>query len=338
MNFECCSAFGTECLGKDGERHICFDSIEYSNDAVDMIVFFLSKGSKVVCADFALKALISTWDPVKFGAECPFVQTGEIVGDIKVRFGINTMRESVFPQLSAVGKMAEPDLDTGEEHVNVSSMVMHAMSSTIRYNIKPIISDSINVKVLSVAVGIVSKGKKIRTSDTALIKPELTTIFEDSAMSLQPPELPYHPLKLASYHPLKLERLVSCAVEPVYKDDQNLTHEQIVTPFPPSINDTIATGTDIKGLPTHVEVYFKHFSGVLIVSSLHLVNLTRVTTSSERILSTASSVVDSETVNQMALQLATASLCGPEEALRAQLDLVRSISAISSNGGNKISI
>ncbi|VBB18669.1 hypothetical protein YASMINEVIRUS_1200 [Yasminevirus sp. GU-2018] len=149
-----------------------------TKSVVKFIVFMLKQGTQVICSDFSLKALIASWDPELFGAECPFENVSTTSGQIRVRYGIDVCKASVFPQMASLAMMALPDradasasasakLTEGDEkEVSVSSITMDAMGSTIVYRVLPKIDPSLKVEVLSVAVGQVSGVKEMVPSKT----------------------------------------------------------------------------------------------------------------------------------------------------------------------------
>lgn len=165
VNFECCSPYGGGCSTFHNKNlHFLFLTQEKSIAAIDLIVFMLSMGSQVICADFALKSLISNWDDSKFGAECPLKNINTIQGSLRVRYGIEPCKESDFPQIRSLAQLALPDRNDAMDdetkttnqtldHVAVSSVTMEAMGSTIVYEINQKVDPKLTIKVLSVAVG-----------------------------------------------------------------------------------------------------------------------------------------------------------------------------------------
>jgi hypothetical protein len=146
LNIECCSEYSAKSFG----------SSENSGKIQSLIVACISKGIKVIVADFALKALINWWPTNELG-NCPFIDVGDVDGNMIVRFPIDTCRECNFEQLSAVAHMALPDkfnasnkLDKNEERdPPITSLVMGAMRNTIVYTLNEF-ADRKNVKVMSV--------------------------------------------------------------------------------------------------------------------------------------------------------------------------------------------
>jgi hypothetical protein len=153
VNFECCSSYGHDHKKCDkSNSQYFFNTPEVSITAIDLIVFMMKLGSQVICADFALKSLISNWDPRKFGAECPLEMLSNTEGNIRVRYGIEPCKRSVFPQLRALANLALPD-ESNASDVQVSSADMEAMGGTIVYGVKRVFDPNVSVAVLSVAVG-----------------------------------------------------------------------------------------------------------------------------------------------------------------------------------------
>ena len=112
VNFECCSGIRSVTPVHRCQNHHVFVNTERSVEVIDFIVFMLSKGSQVICADFSLKALISNWDEQKFGAKCPFENMNTVCGNIRVRFGIDACKECEFPQLRAIAQLAIPQCNS----------------------------------------------------------------------------------------------------------------------------------------------------------------------------------------------------------------------------------
>ena len=136
VNFECCASYDTQNNTSKHSSRCNFINPTGSVNTIDFIVFMLSQGSQVICADFALKSLIANWDESKFGIPCPLTNVGIIQGSLHVRFGINSLQECEFQQLRALGQLSTEDKKS-ENNIEVatSSMDMYAMSKT---NICPV--------------------------------------------------------------------------------------------------------------------------------------------------------------------------------------------------------
>ena len=66
----------------------------------------LDAGHMAMFSDFSLKALIHDWDEKLLGSN-PFVKTGEIQGEVELRFRTSVLKECPSAQLQIVGDMAE---------------------------------------------------------------------------------------------------------------------------------------------------------------------------------------------------------------------------------------
>lgn len=297
LNFECCSEYHS---AKEG--HNCFKTSELSKHAMHFMVFMLSKGAQVICADFALKALIATWDSSIFGVECPLVQTGHTSGKINVKFGISACRESVLPALNSIAHMAVDDGDP--LHPGTSHISMTAMSHTITYAVKKTINPKLNVKVMSI--------EEIAPVRQTEYKPYTAQTLSVASIS---------PFTTISAFSSCDDPTLSCTKldETKATDDSGCAYEI-----------STAYGTELKGMPIHVEISFADFPGSLVVSSTHLINLTGVHASSSSIYETCARVAGPEVAEKMASQLAEAEAEGPLALATAQSECVRNVGAFSS--------
>ena len=289
LNFECCSDYS--------HQHNLFKTPELSQDANRFIVFMLEQGSQVICADYALKCLIGTWDPHIFGVECPFIQTGTTSGKTNVQFSINACKESVLPALCAVANMAAPDASNPD----VSRIEMRAMHGTITYAVKRVVDPNLIIKVMSV-----SSIDSLVTPDEKIEGDVLTTI---SRFRKKPAASAASALPASAVSAPPGSAAISSNLE-----------------------ISTAHGTTIRGAPIHTEVYIKGIPGVLVVSSLHLVNLEQVNASSANIITTCSAVAGEEAASVMATQLYCAAKKGAESLAAMKTDCVRTVGAMSSVG------
>lgn len=257
LNFECCSSYGhgVSCGNHHAvHRAQCyhFCDPETSIAVIDTIVFMLSMGSQVICADFALKALISNWDKEKFKAPCPLINLGVIQGSLRVRYGIEQCKESAFPQLRSLAMMALPDRsETTDEkdgeksnvsqlqtqtqtqpQPQVSSVTMEAMSKTIVYGVVKSIDPKLSVKVLSVAVG--------RTESE----------IHDAKID---PEIPLYPLMCPSHlQPVKLKRQNACENTNIKDNDLDILStgiHNLLAPVDPAPMSSTSLDVSFDQLP-----------------------------------------------------------------------------------------
>lgn len=336
LNMECCSCYDLDinAPSTNQSNQYVFINKTISEQVIDFMVYLLSKGSQVICADFALKALISSWDPDKFGAQCPVAQVGHIQGDMYVRYNINVCRESCFPQLKTVAQLAIPDTkDTlllfdncnsvTEQDSSVSSMSMNAMGKTIIYRVLDSIDTNLSVRVMSVAVG---KVKTIFRKNDGGDNQE-GTILEDDPLGIPPlvrqnsGEIDVQPLQ--PLQPFESKRstnppMIKKIIEPF--DIKN--YDQCIA----TIHGTSSTMT---GLPVHTIVTFKKMPGSLVMSSLHLTNLTAVNTNLKNVVESATSILGRERSAQMEQQLKQAEKYGIVALTRTISNCVTEIASSS---------
>lgn len=526
VNFECCSSYGASCGSlHDKSSHFLFNTTEKSVATIDFIVFMLSQRSQVICADFALKALISNWDEKKFGAQCPLSNVSTIQGSLRVRYGIDSCKECDFPQLRSLAQLALPDrneenkssvpqsvhvdavpvdasvastvaVDTtvpvddvsvekgikeqteqkavpdqtivdqsskqdseksSGPKISVSSMTMEAMGNTIVYAVNKTLDPKLSIKVLSVSTGRVERGdshdapfspllqlqaqsakvgnknltlcpplppllKKYQTTTTTtalfpsvhleplklkrqnacgtmdiegvqkngqpvteLLSPKTkklieaqsplspvqlanyaTTVVEEEKLTdgekkedgdddedksmAQPPLLmivnatpdekntttatplfPLYPVNAAPVPLVPLKREVTIAEEPVRRVDYKVMVTEKIVPFKETENDSVAHGTQIKGIPVHAVITFEHLPGTLVVSSLHLTNLIQVNTDAQHLLRVARNVLGRQRSEQMQNALMYAESQTPELLRATTSALVSEITSSSSS-------
>eukprot|EP00040_Diaphanoeca_grandis_P031589 m.189328 g.189328 ORF g.189328 m.189328 type:complete len:951 (-) comp32370_c0_seq1:41-2893(-) len=118
INFECCSGYSDSGFG--GE---CTHSASVSDLSMGLLCHAVAMGYMVMCSDFSLKALITTWDTSKLGPN-PFTKTGECSGNVKLHFDGEVLKRSRSAQLQAVGELCT------ENTVNV-----HCLGGTITYGV-----------------------------------------------------------------------------------------------------------------------------------------------------------------------------------------------------------
>lgn len=134
FNWECCAGW---CFHHGSEVMTEFKHKELT---VYLMGFILSKGYMIMCADFALKALISCWEPNVFGP-CPFRNIGECTGPLKLSFDTEVLKSCDSSQLRYLGNLSEK----GEA-------VIQTMGSTIVYAVDSgVTTDRYELKVLTVA-------------------------------------------------------------------------------------------------------------------------------------------------------------------------------------------
>jgi hypothetical protein len=340
VNFECCSGFTAQHNQKN-----CFVSPEYSNNTNIFIAYMLSKGSQVVCADFALKALIGSWDNKVFGAECPLIQTGETSGSVHAKFDIETCKSSVFPQICAIANLATPD---DASIPGISSIKMFALSGTITYDVKDHIDPNINVKILSVTAPQSSMEGITGIMDVVSSVTSIVPQFQPTVSGLQSKITSYVSSTIKTIGNIISNRVVRNSS--VDTDDPSQQSSALPSELPsnPKITKINYGSVDTLKLqihnqaqdqkqeePIHAEIRFKHLSGVLIVSSLHLINLIDVSTTNDNIYSSAMQSVGPEIASQMQSQLETATANGPDALRIAQSECVRQVAAYSSMGSKR---
>ena len=302
VNFECCASYDTQNNTSKHSSRCNFINPTGSVNTIDFIVFMLSQGSQVICADFALKSLIANWDESKFGIPCPLTNVGIIQGSLHVRFGINSLQECEFQQLRALGQLSTEDKKS-ENNIEVatSSMDMYAMSNTIVYAV--VGGQHSSVSVLTVAIGIIEM-VQVETNICPVetnICPVETNICPVETIVDALPKL----LRQSSYQSINNR---PCKIE-----------EKLLELNPSNYTFSVAHGTDIEGIPIHAIIKLPKFSGTLLVSSLHFENLNRVKTDSKQIVQTAYTILGRQRSKQMQDELTDAELRTPE--------LLRSISS-----------
>ncbi len=304
LNFECCSGYG---FGTNGVCD-CADTLSYYSDhphyyfvnkniskcVIFVISHMLKYGTQVICSDFAAKALIFNWDCDIFGSVCPFTIIGTSSGSIHVKYIIDECKNCPFPQLAALSSVAIPDIDEHQENQDdqenqgqgkekmkfmTSSCVMDAMTNTIIYGINPEIDESLDLKVYSVA--------------TQKINDEITSIS---------PQI------------LKL-----CKKQKSESEDMEPTLKKAYTKLYASAQRDDEKTVLAEGFPVHTVVIFKDLSGSLVVSSLHLSNLTDVKTSFEKVTESATLYLGPQRSYELGELLKQTSLQKPE--------LVRSVTS-----------
>jgi hypothetical protein len=261
LNFECCSDYGFSLIKKDhcnnSHSHYYFVNEDISKGVIRVIAHMLEYGSQVICSDFAAKALIFNWDREILGVACPFKNIGSTSGSVNVKYDINLCKDCPFPQLAALSSLGIPD----DMETTISSCTMSAMPNTIVYGIDPVIDDSLDLRVYSVATNDISD-KNISDKNIQNISDmEISESFSLSIPSFNPQ--PIHEPKILSDPSDSNEHKREYGVR--------LSHSQ----------------SDINGTPVHTVVGFKHHTGILVVSSLHLSNLTDVRTSTEKVIESA---------------------------------------------------
>ena len=366
LNMECCSCYDltislTLC-SKQSDQYVFIDK-NTSEQVIDFMVYMLSKGSQVICADFALKALISNWNPDKFGAQCPVEQVGHVQGDLYVRYNIDACKESCFPQLKTVAQLAIPDnkntlkifdhCDSMAEHSegkkhsedsSVSSMSMDAMGKTIVYRVLDSIDTNLSVKVMSVAVG---KVKTILGTDNMNVDYYQTCdsnnsqrdlmclegiILEDDPLGI-PPLVRQNSgeMVLPPFQPFGTKRSLA---NNIIDHNMQSTIKKTIEPFDMKNYDqccATAYGIDstIKGLPVHTIVTFINMPGTLVMSSLHLTNLTAVNTNLKNVVETATNILGRQRSAQMEQQLKQAEKYGMVALTRTISNCVTEIATSS---------
>lgn len=254
INFECCSNY---VYGKSN----IFINEKISSYVIKFIVHMLSKGSQVICADFALKALINCWDEQIFGVKCPFVNIDTITGELIVKYNVDFCKETVFPQLKTIAELSEYD-DKNNASINI-----FAMSGTICYTISDDIDNNISLDILSVATH-KKKSKRL------LPMP----VLSKTICGKQPATVPN-----AGGDMLVNEHEHN-------QDDEIQNIEEFSQEYKKYFVQ--ASGSNVHGLPIHSVVQFKHLRGSLVVSSVHLINLFDIDTSLEKLLIYAKSILE----------------------------------------------
>jgi len=124
FNFECCS-------GCSHQKHH-FETHQYKfpkYQVMELMSKLKELSIMVACGDFSLKALITDWNSDILG-ECPFVNAGEVDGEITLMFDVDSVTNCTSKQLS---RFAELSTD-GQAHVGT-------MPGTIVYNVKQNLTD-----------------------------------------------------------------------------------------------------------------------------------------------------------------------------------------------------
>ncbi len=318
LNFECCSDFGNNCCdtstgSNKNNQHYYFVKKEFSGIVIDTIIHMLTFGSQVICSDFAVKALISNWDNEKFNAKCPFKFVDTQSGSICVRYGIKPCKECIFPQLSSLGSMAISDVgDFENTEIPISSICMNAMNNTIVYALKEIIDERIDVKVYSVAIGNSYWDDSLEESEN----------INEVGVNL--------PRLKRTNATLKFNQT---NVENIKKNIK----KEIIIPFKTDEHFVKAYGTiNIRGTPVHSIVTFKHFSGSMIISSLHLTNLIKVNTCIENVINQAINTLGRTRSEQIEKEIKNISLDKPELLRSVTSGFVSEITASSTHVRHKV--
>lgn len=151
LNIECCSGYGINIYKENSDNEDSCDykfiTDEITTDMNKLIMHIIKNGGQVICADFSLKALISSWDKNIFGVECPLSIIGVDQGLIEVRYNPDECKDCEFTQLATVARVSNKEKDA-----SYSKIMMKAMHNTIRYMVNPDIDPKINVKTYSIAV------------------------------------------------------------------------------------------------------------------------------------------------------------------------------------------
>jgi hypothetical protein len=341
LNMECCSSYD---LHPPLVKQYVFINKNISDQVIDFMVYLLSKGSQVICADFALKALISNWNPDKFGTQCPVEQVGHIQGDLYVRYNIDACKESCFPQLKTVAQLAIPDtkdtllsfnhcnsMTEHKEDQSLSSMSMNAMGKTIVYRVLDSIDTNLSVIVMSVAVGSV---KTVYETNS-----QKETILEDNPLGI-PPLVRQNSgeIVLPPFQSFESKQSIESnqSNQSIVNTDNpsQLVIKKTIDPFNMKDYDRcVATihGTDstVKGLPVHTIVTFTNMPGSLVMSSLHLTNLTAVNTNLKNVVDSATNILGRQRSAQMEEQLKQAEKYGIVALTRTISDCVTEIASSS---------
>ena len=261
------------------------------------IAHMLERGSQIICSDFAAKALIFNWDQHVFGSKCPFVIIGTTSGSILVKYEIEVCKKCPFPQLAALSSVGIPEC----EGSMISSCAMDAMANTIIYGINPTIDESLDLKVYSVAVCKIKEEKKAKTFENTSMPPILKLTLKDNSGSDD-----------FSYNESKSKEIV------------------VNTPIENQGYDTKLYTSDIYGSPVHTVVLFKHFKGSLVVSSLHLSNLTDIRTNTEKVIESATLYLGPQRSTELSELLRKVSLQSPELVRSVTSNIVAEIAASAS--------
>ena len=254
LNFECCSDYGFSLIKKDhcnnSHSHYYFVNENISKGVILVIAHMLDHGSQVICSDFAAKALIFNWDAQILGAMCPFKNIGSTSGSVNVKYDINVCKNCPFPQLAALSSLGIPD----DVETTISTCTMSAMANTIVYGIGHLIDESLNLRVYSVA----TSPNDISDKNTCGAE-----TLDSNSLSIPL----FNPMPIHNHK----TQILSDPDE--YKKDYEVR-----------LSDS---QSDVNGTPVHTVVGFKHHTGTLVVSSLHLSNLTDVRTSTEKVIESA---------------------------------------------------
>lgn len=267
LNFECCSDYGF------GSNHYFVDKT-ISGQVIRIIAHMLKYGSQVICSDFAAKALISNWDQNIFESKCPFTIIGSTHGSVCVKYLIDECKNCPFPQLAALSSVALPDSSEHTHTSMISSCTMDALANTLVYGISTDYNkdhdkdQSLDLKVYSIATHRISK--KLST--------KLDLLFPNE---LAPPTL-VSSKELGSNQGLKSDTYDYESLNIL----NQISREKEKEYYTKIINDSTKEVL-MEGLPVHTVVLFKHFIGSLVISSLHLSNLTDVNTSFEKVIDSA---------------------------------------------------
>lgn len=356
LNFECCTAYGIAINKINPYNKICsnkhtsydFYNSNLSKDCIDIIVHIIKKGGQVICADFSAKALISNWDEEKFGARCPFIIIGTDVGSLRIRYGIEICKKTIFPQLVALASLAIADSEIS--HESISSMTMKAMLNTIKYTIKKEIDDKLNVKVLSVAIGhVITQYNNMTFLDTDLdnnINIEVMSTIKRSDGIIKNYNDKYNENnngiideKIDEKNDEKIDDIIT-KPNKLGHDIYNYGCEQDICEkfIPYNLSEhqhfVSAYGTSLMGIPVHTAVTFSHMPGSLIISSLHLCNLTQVDTNIDNIVSCASNVLGRQRSVQIEKELIAAANLGQTYLRERTSSYVAEIATSATNINN----
>jgi hypothetical protein len=131
--------FNWECCGGCSQNNYSFSN---NNEKMDLIKYLTDKGHMLMFSDFAVRALVNSWDENLLGPN-PFKLLGGCNGTIELGFNSNKLKECVSKQLQLVGQLCEN-----------GKAIIHAMSDTVVFTLKKErkTTDLYEVEPLTIAV------------------------------------------------------------------------------------------------------------------------------------------------------------------------------------------